>query len=338
MKSTYLAAQAIGGGRLALAELPLTEPGTDHVRIRVETCGVCHSDAATVESVFPGIAYPRVPGHEVVGRIEAIGAGVEGWKVGDRVGVGFLGGACGVCNSCRRGDLINCTAQPFSGVHTDGGYAEVMIAKASALAAVPEGFDAVQAAPLLCAGLTVYTALRKASANPGGLVAIQGVGGLGHLGVQFARRLGLRVVAIARGAAKESLARELGAHEYIDAAAGDPAAALQKLGGARAIIATAADGPSMSGLVAGLAPRGTLVVVGGGGGPISVDPFALLFGERRIEGTLTGTPADAEDTLAFSAQSGVRVMTETVPLAEAPRAYARMMKNEAKFRMVLTMS
>lgn len=336
MNDTYRAIQAIAPGELKAVELPLREPPPSHVRIRVEACGVCHSDAATVEGGFPGLSYPRVPGHEAIGRIEALGRGVERWKVGQRVGVGFLGGYCGTCSRCRRGDFVNCEHQPFSGVHTDGGYAEVMIAKANALTAVPDELTSVEGAPLLCAGLTTFNALRKSGARAGELVAIQGIGGLGHLAIQFARHMGLKVVAIARGSAKRDLARKLGAHQYIDSSAEPPSTVLQQLGGARAVIATAASSQSMSDLVGGLAPQGKLIVAGvGGDQPMAINAVPLIFGERTVLGTLTGTSIDGEDTLAFSTLAGIRPMIETFPLAEAPQAYKRMMSNEVRFRAVL---
>jgi D-arabinose 1-dehydrogenase-like Zn-dependent alcohol dehydrogenase len=307
------------------------------VRVRVEACGICHTDAATVEGQFPGLTFPRVPGHEVVGRIDAIGDGVKTWRVGQRVGVGFLGGHCGVCARCRRGDFVNCTQQALSGVQNDGGYAEMTIAEASGLVAVPEDLDAAEAAPLLCAGVTMFNALTKLSARAGDLVAVQGIGGLGHLGVQFAKRMGFRVAAIARGREKLDVAAELGANHTIDASSEDVTAALQALGGARAIVATAANSKSMSTLIGGLAPRGQMVVVGiGGNEPILLDPLPMLFGERHVFGTMTGSPVDSEDTLAFSALHRIRSMIETVPLAKATEGYRRMLSNQARFRMVLT--
>src|SRR3989475_272581 len=336
MSRTYKAVQATQPGKLEVVERAIIEPAVGQVRIRVEACGVCHSDALAVEGGFPGLTCPRVPGHEVIGKIEAIGPGVQGWKEGQRVGVGFMGGHCGHCENCRRGDFVNCQNQPISGVHSDGGYAEMMIAQASGLAAIPDDLIPTEAAPLLCAGLTTFNGLRNSKARPGELVAIQGVGGLGHLGIQFARRMGFQVAAIARGPEKESLAKKLGAHHYIDSNAKDPVAALQALGGARLILATAANSKSMSPLLGGLAPRGQLIVAGAGGDePISVDPVPLLFGMRSLAGTMTGSSIDAEDTLSFSALQGIRPMIETVPLADAAEAYGRMMRNEARFRNVL---
>jgi alcohol dehydrogenase, propanol-preferring len=336
MSRTYKAVQVTQPGKLEVVERSIIEPDFGQVRIRVEACGVCHSDALTVEGGFPGLTFPRVPGHEVIGKIEAVGPGVQGWKEGQRVGVGFMGGHCGQCQSCRRGDFVNCQHQPVSGASSDGGYAETMIAKASGLAAIPDDLLPTEAAPLLCAGLTTFNGLRNSNARPGELVAIQGVGGLGHLGIQFARRMGFQVAGIARGPEKESLAKELGAHHYIDSNAQDLIAALQALGGARLILATAANSKAMSPLLGGLAPRGQLIVAGAGGDePISVNPVPLLFGMRSIAGTMTGSSIDAEDTLSFSSLQGIRAMVETVPLANAAEAYGRMMRNEARFRIVL---
>src|SRR6266704_1979175 len=336
MSRTYKAVKATKPGKLEVVERAMVEPGFAEVRIRVEACGVCHTDALTVEGGFPGLTFPRVPGHEVIGKIEAVGPGVQGWKAGQRAGVGFMGGHCGHCENCRRGDFVNCRNQHMSGIHSDGGYAEMMIAQASGIAAIPDDLSSAEAAPLLCAGLTTFNGMRNSKARPGELVAIQGEGGLGHLGIQFARRMGFQVAAIARGPEKASLARKLGAHHYIDTNAQDPVAALQALGGARLILATAANSKSMSPLLGGLAPRGQLIVAGAGGDePIEVNPVPLLFGTRSIAGTMTGTSIDAEDTLSFSALQGVRPMIETIPLANAAEAYGRMMRNEARFRIVL---
>jgi len=336
MNRTYKAVQVTKPGKLEVVERAIVEPAFGQVRIRVEACGVCHTDALTVEGGFPGLTFPRVPGHEVIGKIEVVGPGVSGWKEGQRVGVSYMGGHCGHCEWCRRGDFVNCLNQPISGVHSDGGYAEMMIAQASGLAAIPDDLLSTEAAPLLCAGLTTFNGLRNSKARPGELVVIQGVGGLGHLGIQFARRMGFQVAAIARGPEKESLAKKLGAHHYIDSDAQDPVAALQALGGARVILATAANSKSMSPLLGGLAPRGQLIVAGAGGDePISVNPVPLLFGMRSVAGTMTGSSIDAEDALSFSSLQGIRPIIETVPLANAPEAYGRMMRNEARFRMVL---
>ena len=336
MSATYRAIQAVAPGKLQAVDLPIAEPPPGHVRVRVEACGVCHSDVITVEGGFPGLTYPRVPGHEAIGKIDALGSGVEQWRVGQRVGIGFLGGHCGVCSRCRRGDFVNCERQPVSGVHADGGYAEVMIARANALAAIPDELSPVEAAPLLCAGLTTFNALRKSKARAGDLVAIQGVGGLGHLGIQYATHMGFEVAAIARGTEKRDLARKLGAHHYIDSSTQDPSAELQSLGGARVILATAANNQSMSALVGGLGPQGEMIIAGAGGDePIGINAVPLIFGERSIVGTLTGHSIDSEDTLAFSALRGIRAMVETLPLAKAEEAYRRMMNNEARFRIVL---
>ena len=337
MNPTYRAVQVTEPGKFELVSRPVPETPAGKVRLRVAACGICHTDGGTVYNAFPGLTLPRVPGHEVVGRIDALGVGVSGWKIGQRVGVGFLGGHCGVCQSCRRGDFVTCTNQPISGVHYDGGYAEVMLAIPSGLAAIPDDLSSADAAPLLCAGLTTYNALRRSPATTGDLVAVQGVGGLGHLGVQFAAHMGFRVAAIARGADKAALAKQLGVHHYIDSKAGDPAAALQALGGAQVILATASDSKSMSALVDGLAPRGRMIVVGAGSDPIEVSPFQLLFGSRSVEGALTGSAIDNEDTLAFSVLQNIRPMIETVPLEKAPEAFAKMERNEARFRMVIVM-
>jgi propanol-preferring alcohol dehydrogenase len=315
---------------------PLLDPGPDQVRIRVEACGVCHSDSATVEGLFP-IDWPRVPGHEVAGRIDALGSNVKGWSVGKRVGVGFLGGSCGYCDFCRNGDLVNCRNQGFTGIHSDGGYAEVMIAKASGLMSIPEDLGSVDSAPLVCAGLTTFSALRNAPAKAGDLVAVLGIGGLGHLAVQYARHMGFEVVAIARGSDKAELAKKLGAHHYIDSAATDPAAALQSLGGAKVILITASGGKTVSATFKGLRPGGVSIVLGVGPEPIEASSMDLIFGSRNLEGALTGNPATGDATLRFSALSGVSAMIETAPLEEAPAAYAKMMSGKARFRMVLTM-
>ncbi len=332
---TYRAVQVTTPGKFELVDRVLVEPGTGKVRIRVEACGVCHSDVVTAMGAMPGISYPRVPGHEVIGKIDALGAGVTDWKVGQRVAVGFLAGHCGRCESCRRGDFVTCQNAAIAGVTFDGGFAEVMIADAHGIAAVPAGLAPADAAPLVCAGVTTYNALRNSAARPGDLVAVQGVGGLGHLGIQFARHMGFRVAAIARGADKEPLAKELGAHQYIDSDLENPADALKRVGGATVILATAASGASMSPLIAGLKPRGQLLVVGVGTDPITVSAFDLVFGSRTIGGALTGSPIDNEDTLAFSVLEGIRPMIETMPLERAETAYDKMMRNEARFRVVL---
>jgi len=335
--STYRAVHAVSPGRLELTVKPLRSPGPGQVRIRVEACGVCHSDTATVEGAFP-IEWPRVPGHEVVGRIDELGAGVQGWVVGQRVGVGFLGGPCGYCDFCRGGDLVNCRNQEQTGIQHDGGYAEVMIAKASGLVSVPDDLSSADAAPLLCAGLTTFSALRNSPAKAGDLVAILGIGGLGHLAVQYARHMGFEVVAIARGANKAELAKKLGAHHYIDSAANDPAQALQALGGAKVILVTAAGGKTTAATFKGLRPGGTSIVVGIGPEPIEILDLDLALSSRKLDGALTGDPATGDTTLRFSALSGVAAMIEKVPLEQAAQAYEKMKTGKARFRMVLTMS
>jgi propanol-preferring alcohol dehydrogenase len=334
--SVYRAYEVKGSRDFALVERELTEPRPGQVRLRVEACGVCHTDALAVEGMRPDPSSPIVPGHEIVGVIDAVGAGVTAWHVGDRVGVGFLNGHCGECDFCRRGDFVNCTDQPQTGTSVDGGYAEVAFARASGLVRIPDGMNPLDTAPLLCAGVTVFSGLRQIDARPGSLVAVQGIGGLGHLGVQYASKLGFRVAAIARGTDKADLAARLGAEHYIDSAAEDPGAALQKLGGAAAIIATAASGGSMTPLIPGLAPRGRLVVLGGAFmDPISVQSPDLIFGGRTIIGSLTGSSIENEDNLLFGHERGIRSMNEVLPLTEAPQAYERMMAGLARFRIVL---
>jgi D-arabinose 1-dehydrogenase-like Zn-dependent alcohol dehydrogenase len=292
---------------------------------------------ATKEGLLPGISYPRVPGHEVAGVIDEVGTGVEVWKKGDRVGVGWHGQQDGTCPSCRRGDFITCANLKISGLSFDGGYQEYMVAPVEALAHMPESLDPAEAAPLMCAGLTTFNALRHSGALPSDLVAVQGIGGLGHLGVQFAKQFGYRVAAIGRGPDNAALAKKLGADAYIDSAATDPAAELQKLGGARVILATAPSGKAMTALIGGLLANGTLLVVGASADPIEVAPNQLLFGKQRIQGWSTGIPTDSEDTLRFAESTGVRPMVETYPLARAAEGYARMMSGKAEFRVVLTM-
>jgi alcohol dehydrogenase, propanol-preferring len=333
--SAYRAYQVTGQRQFELVERELLEPQPGHVRLRVDSCGVCHSDVLAVEGMRPDPSQPVVPGHEAVGVIDAVGKGVTGWKVGDRIGVGYLGGHCGVCSWCRHGDFVNCENQPWTGTTVDGGYAEVMYARASGLVRIPDGLTSVDASPLLCAGITTYNALQGLNAGPDALVAIQGIGGLGHLGLQYANKLGYRVAAIARGTDKAVLAEKLGAHHYIDSAAIDPANALQELGGAVAIVATAASGASMSPLVAGLTPRGQLIVVGVGDDPIEINGADLVFGGRSIIGSLTGSSIENEANLQFSATHDVAPMTEVMPFEDAPAAYARMMSGEARFRVVL---
>src|SRR5262244_2132426 len=312
MTATYRAIEVSKGGKFSEVQKPLVDPGSNQVRIRVEACGVCHSDAATVEGIFP-IDWPRVPGHEVVGRIDGLGPGVQGWAVGQRVGVGFLGGACGYCEFCRGGDLVNCRNQEYTGVQHDGGYSEVMIARASGLVMIPDDISSAAAAPLLCAGLTTFNALRNSPAKAGDLVAVLGIGGLGHLGVQYARHMGFEVAAIARGSNNADLARKLGAHHYIDSAASDPAAALGALGGATVILVTASGGKTVAETFKGLGPGGVSIDLGVGPEPIELTSADLIFGERKVAGSLTGNPATADTTLRFSALSGVSAMIETVP-------------------------
>jgi alcohol dehydrogenase, propanol-preferring len=336
LKSTYKAVEVSAPHVLRVVERPIPEPAPGQVRIRVEACGICHTDATTVTGTYPGLKLPRVPGHEVVGRIEALGAGVSKWKIGQRVGIGFFGGEDGTCEPCRRGDIVNCLNAVIPGVTIDGGYAEVMIAEARGISSIPDDLSSAEAAPLLCAGITTYNALRNAGLRGGDRVAVQGIGGLGHLGVQFARQMGFHTVAIGRGADKEKLAKDLGAHVYIDTAVDDPAAALQKLGGAQAILATAPSGSAMGPLVSGLATRGKLIIVGVPFDPIQLSAFPLVFGARSIYGSLAGTAIDSEDALAFSVLENIRPMIETLPLEQAADAYARMMQGKARFRMVLT--
>ena len=334
MNTTYRAIEVSRPGQFKEVRKPLVEPGPNQVRIRVEACGVCHSDSATVEGLFP-IDWPRVPGHEVVGRIDALGSGVQGWAVGQRVGVGFLGGSCGYCEFCRNGDLVNCRNQEYTGIHNDGGYAEVMIAKASGLVSVPDKLSSADAAPLLCAGITTFSALRNAPAKAGDLVAVLGIGGLGHLGVQYARQMGFEVAAISRGSDTAELAKKLGAHHYIDSAATDPAAALQALGGAKVILITASGGKTVTATFKGLRPGGVAIELGVGPEPIEVTSMDLIFGSRKLEGALTGDPATGDATLRFSVLSGVSAMIETAPFEQAAAAYAKMMAGKARFRMVL---
>ncbi|MDB5483907.1 MAG: alcohol dehydrogenase [Caulobacteraceae bacterium] len=323
------------GGRFRMEERDLPEPGRHEARIRVHACGVCHSDSLVVEGHMPGLGYPRIPGHEVIGVIEALAEDVEGWDVGARVGVGWFGGACGYCGHCRRGDSFACeNIRGATGVTRDGGYATHMLALASALAHVPDDLEAVASAPLMCAGITTFNALRNCGAGPGDLVAIHGVGGLGHLGIQFAARLGFRTVAVNRGRDKEALARSLGAREYIDSDAGDPAQALQAMGGAKAIIATVTSAGAMQAISGGLGVNGTMMVIGAVGA-LTVDSFDLLGKRAAVKGWYSGTAVDSEDTLQFSRASGVSSMNEIYPLEEAQAAYDQMMSGKARFRVVL---
>jgi len=326
-------------GPLEIVEREIPEPGVGSVRIKVEACGICHSDSLTKDGTWPGIQYPRVPGHEIAGIIDAVGAAVAvaGWKEGQRVGVGWHGGHCGYCDSCRRGDFVTCQVAPQNpGIAYDGGYAEYTIAPAGALALIPDGLSAAEAAPLMCAGVTTYNSLRNSGARPGDLVAILGIGGLGHLGVQFAAKMGFRTVAIARGMDKEPLARKLGASSYIDSKTQDPSVELQKLGGAKAVVATVTSGAAMSATLGGLGVNGKLIILGAAAEPLQVAGVPLLLGRRSIMGWPAGSSIDSQDTLAFSKLTGVRAMNEIFPLERAPEAYEHMMSGKARFRAVLT--
>ena len=325
------------GGNFELVERPIPQPARGQVRIKVEACGICHSDALVKEGYWPGIQYPRVPGHEIAGRIDALGADVTLWKPGQRVGLGWHGGHCFECEPCRSGDFINCRNEKITALSFDGGYQEYMVAPAEAVAAMPDELPAAEAAPLLCAGITVFNALRNSGARAGDLVAIQGIGGLGHLGIQYARQMGFRTVAIGRGADKQPLATKLGAHEYIDTNANAPAAALKKLGGAQIALATAPDSKSISALVDGLVANGTLLVIGAGAESLTVTPLQLIGGRSMIKGWASGTGKDSEDTLRFSSLTGVRPMIEKYPLEKAAAAYEQMISGRARFRVVLTM-
>jgi len=325
------------GGNFEVVERNIPEPARNQVRIKVEACGICHSDALVKEGYWPGIQYPRVPGHEIAGRIDAIGADVTNWKPGQRVGVGWHGGHDFTCNPCRRGDFINCQNEKITALSFDGGYQEYMVAPAEAVAAIPDDLAAADAAPLLCAGITVYNSLRHSGASAGDLVAVQGIGGLGHLGIQYARQMGFRTFAIGRGIDKEALARKLGAAHYIDSGAGDPAKELQKFGGAKVILATAPDSKSISSVIDGLTPNGRLLVVGASGESLSVTPIQLIRGRSALQGWASGIATDSEDTMQFSALSGVRPMIEKYPLEKAAEAYDQMISGRARFRVVLTM-
>jgi alcohol dehydrogenase/propanol-preferring alcohol dehydrogenase len=324
------------GGEFELVEREVPTPGFGEALVRVHACGVCHSDMLAKEGSYPGVSHPVVPGHEIAGRIEALGEGVHRWQVGQRVGVGWFGGNCGYCEWCRRGLLIDCENMEIPGITVDGGYADYVVVRASALASMPEDLSAEEAAPLLCAGITTYNALRQSGTRAGDRVAVLGVGGLGHLGVQFAVKMGFETVAIARGTGKEPLARELGAHHYIDSTAGDPAEALQQLGGVDLILSTVTSSDAMAAVFGGLRPRGKLLVVGASMDPIGVPAAALIGGSKAIIGHASGTARDSEDTLAFSVLSGVRPMIETMPLESAADAYRKMIDGDARFRMVIT--
>jgi D-arabinose 1-dehydrogenase-like Zn-dependent alcohol dehydrogenase len=322
------------GFQLSEREVPRAARG--EVLVRIEACGVCHSDSLTVEGAMPSIEYPIVPGHEIAGRIEAVGEGVVPWEVGQRVGVGWFGGYCGHCDPCRRGDMISCVNGQVPGIAYDGGYADHVVVPAGALASIPDDLSAEEAAPLLCAGITTFNALRESGARPGDLVAILGVGGLGHLGVQFARRMGFETVAVARGTDKRDQALALGAHHYVDSTASDVAAALQELGGATTILATVTAPDAMSAAVGGLRPRGRMVVVGASAEPMQIPPFALIPGSTAVVGHASGTSKDSEDTMRFSVLTDVHPQIEIYPLEQAAEGYARMMSGAARFRVVLT--
>ncbi|WP_329194329.1 alcohol dehydrogenase [Streptomyces sp. NBC_01435] len=337
--SVYRAAQtAAAGGPFEIVERVVARPGLGHVRVAVDACGICHSDALFVDAMVPGVRFPVVPGHEIAGRIAELGDGTQDtWQVGDRVAVGWFGGSCGHCTPCRRGDFVVCVNLKVPGWAYDGGYAESVTVPADALARIPDTMDAVDAAPIGCAGVTTYNGLRRSAARPGDLVAVLGIGGLGHLGVQYAAAMGFETVAIARGAAKADFARELGAHHYIDSTAGTTVAdALQALGGARVVLATAANSAAITATVEGLAPRGELVVIGADPEPLGISPNQLLMSGKVVRGHPSGTAQDVEDALAFSALHGIRPMTEPVPLDDAEAAYQKMMSGAARFRMVLT--
>jgi 2-desacetyl-2-hydroxyethyl bacteriochlorophyllide A dehydrogenase len=326
------------GGALELVERDVPQPGRGEVRLRVEACGICHSDSLAKEGQLPGIPYPIVPGHEIAGRIEALGEGVTGWQVGDRVGVGWFGNPCGSCEACRRGFQANCSRLKTPGINYDGGYAEAMVTPVAGLARLPTELAAADAASLLCAGVTTFNALRNSVAKAGDVVGVLGIGGLGHLGVQFAVKMGFRTVAIARGKDKEALARQLGAHHYIDSETQDVAAELQKLGGARVILATAVNSDAISSMVGGLGVHGQLLVVGVPFQPLQVGVFPLITSNRSVAGWASGTSIDSEDTVNFSVLTNVRAMIETYPLEKAAEAYERMMSGKSRFRVVLTMT
>jgi D-arabinose 1-dehydrogenase-like Zn-dependent alcohol dehydrogenase len=325
------------GADFEIVEREVPRPGPGEVRLKVQACGVCHSDVFTKDGLWPGIQYPRVPGHEVAGVIDEVGAGVTNWKTGQRAGVGWHGGQDNTCLYCRRGDFRNCRNLRIPGISYDGGYQQYMVAPVEALVSIPERLSAVEAAPLLCAGITTYNALRHSGAMPGDLVAVQGIGGLGHLGIQYASKFGFEVAAIGRGSENASLAVKLGAQRYIDSQATNAAEELQKLGGARVILATAPSSKAMSALVDGLAPNGTMMVIGAAFDPIEVTPAQLITGSRSLQGWAAGTAADSDDTLRFSDLSGVRAMIETYPLERAGEAFARMLSGKAQFRVVITM-
>jgi D-arabinose 1-dehydrogenase-like Zn-dependent alcohol dehydrogenase len=332
------AVQVTSPGKLELVEREIPKPTAGTVRVKVEACGVCHSDALVVEGKLPGLAFPRIPGHEVIGVVDALGSGVTDLALGQRVGIGWNGGYDGRCDACRRGEFFACRMQAATGITFDGGYAEYTIARVEAIAMVPEGLAPISAAPLMCAGVTTFNALRNCGARPGDLVAVFGIGGLGHLAVQYAAKMGFDTVAIARGAEREALARKLGARAFIDSAAADPAVELTKRGGARVVLGTVPSATAMSSALAGLAPGGKLMVIGVSPEPLQADTALLVTGARSIEGWYSGTSIDSQDTLRFSRDAGVEVMTEVFPLARAVEAYERMMSGKARFRDVITMT
>jgi D-arabinose 1-dehydrogenase-like Zn-dependent alcohol dehydrogenase len=325
------------GGDWELVEREIPGPAAGQVRVKVEACGICHSDVLVKEGLWPGLQFPRVPGHEIAGTVDALGGNVTGWKKGQRVGVGWHGGHCFVCEPCRRGDFAMCVNRKITGIDFDGGYAEYMIAPASALAAIPDDLPAEEAGPFMCAGVTVYNALRNSGARPGDVVAVQGIGGLGHLGVQYARQMGFKTIALGRGKDKKPLAKKLGAHQYIDTDAGDAVAELQKLGGARVILATAPSAKAISAVVDGLGVNGNLLVPAAPLEPLSVNAVSLIMGRRSVSGCYSGTARDSQDTLEFSAFNGVHPMIEKYPLSEVGKAYEQMHSGRVRFRVVLTM-
>ncbi len=326
------------GAEFELVERGIPEPGPRQVRVKVEACGICHSDVLVKEGLWPGLQYPRVPGHEVAGRVDAVGDHVANWKKGDRVGVGWHGGHDFVCDHCRRGDFAMCINRKVTGIDFDGGYAEYMIAPAEALALIPDKLPAEEAGPFMCAGVTVYNALRNSGARPGNVVAVQGIGGLGHLGVQYARKMGFQTIALGRGKDKEPLAKKLGAHHYIDSDLVDPVKELQKLGGARVILATAPSAKAISSVVDGLGVNGNLLIPAAPNDPLTISVMPLIMGRRQISGWYSGTARDSQDTLEFSALSGVHPMIEKFPLNRVGEAYEQMHTGKVRFRVVLTMS
>ena len=337
MVSMKVAQISAPGGEFEIVEREIPKPAQRQVRIKVQACGICHSDALVKDGSWAGIQYPRIPGHEVVGIVDELGAGVSEWKIGQRVGIGWHGGQDGTCLYCRRGDFRNCRNIEIPGISYDGGYQQYMVAPIEALVSIPESLQAAEAAPLLCAGVTTFNSLRHSGAHSGDLVAVQGIGGLGHLGIQYASKFGYKVAAIGRGSGNAALAKKLGANAYIDSKATNAAEELQKLGGAQVILATAPNSKAMSALIDGLAPNGNLMVIGAAFDPIEVTPLQLIAGSRALQGWWSGTPTDSEDALRFSELTGVRAMIETWPLEKAGEAYARMLSGNAEFRVVLTM-